>query len=189
MMRSIGSALDRSPDVTGHHGQEGADARGDRITHFAPARLWDRGMSTRRKRQHADPFDPADRRGAVLRVRGLRDLGPRDPQLDRAAAPGSSLGGAGQCGCGWRCIVPAVAAVVCGPNGCHSWRERSTTRRGWRRSWPRIVRPRRCIASPLSAACRRRTVRRMDKRVLRRWAATRPRTPLRYLGVDEIFLG
>ena len=33
------------------------------------------------------------------------------------------------------------------------------------------------------------TVRRMDKRVLRRWAAERPRTPLHYLGVDEIFLG
>ena len=33
------------------------------------------------------------------------------------------------------------------------------------------------------------TVRRMDKRVLRRWAAARPRRPLRYLGVDEIFLG
>jgi transposase len=33
------------------------------------------------------------------------------------------------------------------------------------------------------------TVRRMDKRVLRRWAAARPRPPLHYLGVDEIFLG
>jgi hypothetical protein len=33
------------------------------------------------------------------------------------------------------------------------------------------------------------TVRRLDKRVLRRWAAGRPRAPLRYLGVDEIFLG
>ncbi len=33
------------------------------------------------------------------------------------------------------------------------------------------------------------TVRRMDKRVLRRGAAGRPRTPLHYLGVDEIFLG
>ncbi len=33
------------------------------------------------------------------------------------------------------------------------------------------------------------TVRRMDKRVLRRWAAARPRTPLRFLGVDEIYLG
>ncbi len=33
------------------------------------------------------------------------------------------------------------------------------------------------------------TVRRMDKRVLRRWAAERPRKPLRYLGVDELYLG
>jgi transposase len=32
-------------------------------------------------------------------------------------------------------------------------------------------------------------VRRLDKRVLRRWAAGRPRTPLRFLGVDEIYLG
>jgi transposase len=29
----------------------------------------------------------------------------------------------------------------------------------------------------------------MDKRVLRRWATERPRKPLRYLGVDEIYLG
>ena len=33
------------------------------------------------------------------------------------------------------------------------------------------------------------TVRRMDKRVLQRWAVARPRPPLHYLGVDEIFLG
>jgi transposase len=33
------------------------------------------------------------------------------------------------------------------------------------------------------------TVRRMDKRVLQRWAAERPRPPLHYLGVDEFFVG
>jgi transposase len=33
------------------------------------------------------------------------------------------------------------------------------------------------------------TVRRLDKRVLGQWAASRARPPLRYLGVDEIFLG
>jgi len=33
------------------------------------------------------------------------------------------------------------------------------------------------------------TVRQLDKRALRRWAARRPRTPLRYLGVDEFFIG
>jgi transposase len=33
------------------------------------------------------------------------------------------------------------------------------------------------------------TVRQLDKRALRRWAAGRPRTPLRYLGVDEFFVG
>lgn len=33
------------------------------------------------------------------------------------------------------------------------------------------------------------TVHQLDKRVLRRWAAGRPRKPLRYLGVDELFVG
>jgi transposase len=51
-----------------------------------------------------------------------------------------------------------------------------------------------CEAAPVSRVAAQRglppeTVRRMDKRALRRWAADRPRTPLRYLGVDEIFLG
>src|SRR6266568_5054287 len=51
-----------------------------------------------------------------------------------------------------------------------------------------------CEAAPVSRVAAQRdlppeTVRRMDKRVLRRWAAERSRTPLHYLGVDEIFLG
>src|SRR5437899_3880644 len=51
-----------------------------------------------------------------------------------------------------------------------------------------------CEAAPVSRVAVQRglppeTVRRMDKRVLRRWAAERPRRPLHYLGVDEIFLG
>jgi transposase len=51
-----------------------------------------------------------------------------------------------------------------------------------------------CEAAPVSRVAAQwglppETVRRMDKRVLRRWAAARPRRPLRYLGVDEIFLG
>jgi transposase len=33
------------------------------------------------------------------------------------------------------------------------------------------------------------TVRQLDKRALQQWAASRPRPALRYLGVDEIFLG
>ena len=33
------------------------------------------------------------------------------------------------------------------------------------------------------------TVRQIDQRALQRWAAGRPRKPLRYLGVDEIYLG
>jgi len=51
-----------------------------------------------------------------------------------------------------------------------------------------------CEAAPVQRVAAHRglapeTVRRMDKRALRRWAATRPRTPLRYLGVDEFFVG
>ena len=51
-----------------------------------------------------------------------------------------------------------------------------------------------CEAAPVHRVAAQRglppeTVRRMDKRVLRRWAAARPRPPLHYLGVDEIFLG
>jgi len=51
-----------------------------------------------------------------------------------------------------------------------------------------------CEAAPVSRVAAQRglppeTVRRMDKRVLRRWVAERPRQPLRHLGVDEIFLG
>ena len=61
-MQSIGSETDRSPDVTRHHGQEGADARGNRSTHSAPAGLWGLCLGGRRSGQHVDPLDPADRR-------------------------------------------------------------------------------------------------------------------------------
>ena len=51
-----------------------------------------------------------------------------------------------------------------------------------------------CEAAPVSRVARAwhlppETVRRLDKRVLRRWAAGRARPPLRFLGVDEIYLG
>jgi len=51
-----------------------------------------------------------------------------------------------------------------------------------------------CEAAPVSRVAAKwglppETARRMDKRVLRRWAAGRPRQLLRSLGVDEIFLG
>ena len=51
-----------------------------------------------------------------------------------------------------------------------------------------------CEAAPVSRVAAHwgmpaETVRRLDKRVLRRWAAARPRQPLRDLGVDEIYLG
>jgi transposase len=51
-----------------------------------------------------------------------------------------------------------------------------------------------CEAAPVSRVAARwglppETVRRMDKRVLRHWAAGRPRRPLHSLGVDEIYLG
>src|SRR5262249_8760063 len=92
VMGSIGSESGRSPNVTRHHGQEGADARGDRNTHSAPGRLWDLSVGSRRRRQHADPVDPADGPGAVLHLWRLWDLGARDPQLDGAAAAGFALG-------------------------------------------------------------------------------------------------
>lgn len=51
-----------------------------------------------------------------------------------------------------------------------------------------------CEAAPVSRVAAQwglapQTVRRLDKRVLRQWAAGRARTPLRYLGVDKIYLG
>jgi len=51
-----------------------------------------------------------------------------------------------------------------------------------------------CEAAPVSRVAAQRglppeTVRCMDTRVLRRWAAEHPRPPLRSRGVDEIFLG
>jgi transposase len=51
-----------------------------------------------------------------------------------------------------------------------------------------------CEQAPVSRVATRwglaaETVRQLDKRVLRRWAAGRPRKPLRYLGVDELFVG
>ncbi len=51
-----------------------------------------------------------------------------------------------------------------------------------------------CEAAPVTRVAPRwqlapATVHRMDRRVLARWAAGRPRRPLRYLGVDEIYLG
>ncbi len=51
-----------------------------------------------------------------------------------------------------------------------------------------------CEAAPVTRVALRwrlppESVRRLDKRVLRRWATERPRKPLRYLGVDEIYLG
>jgi transposase len=51
-----------------------------------------------------------------------------------------------------------------------------------------------CEAAPVTRVAAKwglppETVRRLDQRVLRRWAAGRRRDPLRYLGVDEIFLG
>ncbi|MEE9229555.1 MAG: ISL3 family transposase, partial [Acidobacteriota bacterium] len=51
-----------------------------------------------------------------------------------------------------------------------------------------------CEAAPVSRVAAKwglapATVRRIDKRALQRWAASRPRKPVRYLGVDELFLG
>ena len=51
-----------------------------------------------------------------------------------------------------------------------------------------------CEQAPVSRVAARwrlppETVRQLDKRALRRWAASRPRKPLHYLGVDEFFVG
>ena len=51
-----------------------------------------------------------------------------------------------------------------------------------------------CEAAPVSRVAQAwqlpaETVRRLDQRMLRRWAGGRPRTPRRFLGVDEIYLG
>ena len=64
---------------------------------------------------------------------------------------------------------------------------------------PRTARLEAAVAQDCAAAPVRRvaakwglapaTVRRIDKRTLQQWAAGRPRKPVRYLGVDEIFLG
>ena len=75
MGASRGSEGDRTPDVTGDHGQEGADARRDRNTHSAFAGVWDLSVGGRQSSQHADPVDPAGRPGT--RLWGLRALGAR----------------------------------------------------------------------------------------------------------------
>src|SRR3989442_14401620 len=100
MIRGIGSRSGRPPYVTGNHGKEGTDARGDRITHPAPARLW--GVCVRGGRDGWDAVGvgPADGPGAVLRVWGVRDLGPGRPQLDGAAGAGSAVGAVGGAGGG-----------------------------------------------------------------------------------------
>ena len=92
MMRGIGSGSDKPPHVSCHHGKEGADARGDRITHSAPAGLRGVRLGGGGGDRHADPLDSADRARAVLRLQRLRDLGPGCAQLDGAAGPGSAVG-------------------------------------------------------------------------------------------------
>src|SRR5438128_11188499 len=84
MTRGIGSRCRRPPYVTGNHGKEGTDARGDRNTHPAVGRL--RGVRPGGGRDHepADAVGAADGRRAVLRVWGVWDLDPGCPQLERA---------------------------------------------------------------------------------------------------------
>src|SRR3990172_11388009 len=92
MTRGIGSRSDRPPYVTGNHGKEGTDARGNRITHSATARLRGVPVGSGRGDRGAVAVDPADDRDPVLRLRRLRDLGPRRSQLDGAEAPRSAVG-------------------------------------------------------------------------------------------------
>src|SRR5436309_3517162 len=88
----IGPGSGTPPHVTGHHGEEGADARSDRITHPAAARLWGLRLDGGRGAQHADAVGAPDGPDPVLRVWGLRHLGARRAQLAGAPAPGSPLG-------------------------------------------------------------------------------------------------
>src|SRR2546427_10334059 len=92
MTRGIGSEGGTPPVVTRNHRREGADARGDRNTHPALARLWGLRLGGRRGDQHPDPGDPADGPGALLRLWGLRDRRAIRPQLDGAPDPGPALG-------------------------------------------------------------------------------------------------
>src|SRR5439155_13032598 len=81
MMRGIGSRSDRAPDVTSNHDQEGADARRDRITHPAPARLWGLCVRGGGGGRDADVVGAPAGAGTVLRVWRVRDLGAGRPQL------------------------------------------------------------------------------------------------------------
>src|SRR2546428_10303796 len=85
MMKGIGSRCRRPPYVTGNHGKEGTDARGDRNTHPAAGRL--RGVRPRGGGDHepTDAVGAAAGRRAVLRLWWVWDLDPGRPQLERAA--------------------------------------------------------------------------------------------------------
>jgi transposase len=79
---------------------------------------------------------------------------------------------------------------------CGVWTERVAFVEGKAHATTRLAQAvaQACEAAPVSRVAAQwglasQTVRRLDKRVLRQWAAGRARTPLRYLGVDEIYLG
>jgi len=95
----------------------------------------------------------------------------------------------------WRVwLVIEVHRVRCRRCGVRTERLPFVTRKAHSTTRLEAAVARDCEAAPVSRVALAwgippETVRRMDKRVLRRWAAARPRTPRRYLGVDEIYLG
>ena len=91
-------------------------------------------------------------------------------------------------------LVVEIQTVACRRCGRH--RERVPFLAGKARCTQRLEAAvaRECSEAPVRRVAARwglagETVRLMDKRVLQRWAARRPRPPIRHLGVDEIFLG
>jgi len=91
-------------------------------------------------------------------------------------------------------LVVEVQTVACRRCGRH--RERVPFLAGKARCTQRLEAAvaRECNDAPVRRVAARwglavETVRLMDKRMLQRWAAARPRSAIRHLGVDEIFLG
>ncbi len=88
MTRGIGSGSGTPPAVTTHHGKEGADARGDRITHPAAAWVWSVSVGGHGRDQPAAAVGAADGPRAGLSLWGLWAGGAGPAQLERAAVGG-----------------------------------------------------------------------------------------------------
>jgi SIR2-like domain len=110
MKQGIGSGSSTPPDVTRNHGREGADARGDRNTHPASARLQGDHVGGGRRDRDADPVGAPEREPVGLLLRRLRGHAPGRPQLAGAAGAGFALGHlAGMAG--GRCPSPPLSPL------------------------------------------------------------------------------